>query len=75
MRHYPLKKEGILDIKLTKGSGEQIFIEIQAEPHQPIHKKMLFYWARAHGSQPINGKDDGSLNRTTGISIPGHCWY
>lgn len=75
LRNYPLEKEGILDIKLTTGNGDQFFIEMQAERYRAIHKRMLFYWARLHGSQPIKGKEYGSLNRTTGICILGHPWF
>ena len=75
LRNYPLEKEGILDIKLTTGNGDQFFIEMQAERYRAIQRRMLFYWARLHGSQPIKGKDYGSLNRTTGICILGHPWF
>lgn len=62
LRNYPIEKEGILDIKLTTAEGEQFFIEMQAERHRAIHKRMQFYWARLHGSQPVKGKDYESLN-------------
>ena len=75
LRNYPLEKEGILDIKLTTGNGDQFFIEMQAERYRAIQRRMLFYWARLHGSQPIKGKDYASLNRTTGICILGHPWF
>lgn len=75
LRNYPLEKEGILDIKLTTGNGDQFFIEMQAERQRAIHKRMLFYWARLHGSQPIKGNNSGSLSRTTSICILGHPWF
>ena len=64
-----------MEIKLTTGNGDQFFIEMQAEQYRAIQKRMLFYWARLHGSQPIKGKDYGSLSRTTGICILGHPWF
>ena len=48
---------------------------MQAERQRATHKRMLFYWARLHGSQPIKGKDYGSLSRTTSICILGHPWF
>ena len=75
LRNYPMEKEGILDIKLTTADGDQIFIEMQAERHRAIHQRMLFYWARLHGSQPLKGKDYGALKRTTGICILGQNWF
>ncbi|PWR69472.1 Rpn family recombination-promoting nuclease/putative transposase [Methanospirillum stamsii] len=75
LRNYPDEKEGVLDIRLTTGNGEQVFIEMQAERHRAIHKRMLFYWARAYGAQLIKGKDYDSLKRTTGICILGHPWF
>ncbi|MCA1916982.1 Rpn family recombination-promoting nuclease/putative transposase, partial [Methanospirillum hungatei] len=75
LRNYPLEKEGILDIKLTTGNGDQFFIEMQIERYRAIHQRILFYWARLHGSQSIKGKEYGSLNRTTGICILGHPWF
>jgi len=62
-------------MKLTTGNGDQFFIEMQAERQRATHKRMLFYWARLHGSQPIKGKDYGSLSRTTSICILGHPWF
>jgi len=69
LRNYPDEKEGILDVRLTTGDGEQIFIEMQAGWHVALGKRMFFYWARAYGSQPIKGKDYSSLKKTIGICI------
>ena len=75
LRNYPDEKEGVLDIRITTDNGDQIFIEMQAQRHAALNKRMLFYWARVHGAQTLKGKDYSLLKRTIGICILGHPWF
>ena len=75
LRNYPLEKEAILDINAKTEQGTQIFIEMQRARLLSIPERMLFYWAKAHASQEIKGKDYFSLKRTIGICILGFPLY
>jgi len=75
LRNYPLEKESVLDINGRTEQGDQVFVEMQRSRLLSIPERMLFYWAKAHASQEIKGKDYFSLKRTIGICILGFPLY
>jgi predicted transposase/invertase (TIGR01784 family) len=68
-REYIEDKLGILDIKVTTGSGKVVDIEVQVRQQRSIWKRMLFYTSRMLVEQVKSGHQYDRINRTISILI------
>jgi predicted transposase/invertase (TIGR01784 family) len=68
-REYIEDKLGILDVKITTGSGKVVDIEVQIRPQRSIWKRMLFYTSKMLVEQVKSGYPYDRINRTISILI------
>ncbi|MDR2893741.1 MAG: Rpn family recombination-promoting nuclease/putative transposase [Deltaproteobacteria bacterium] len=68
-REYLDDKLGILDVKVTTGSGKVLDIEVQIKPQRSIWKRMLFYTSKMVVEQVKSGHPYDKINRAISILI------
>ena len=68
-REFIDDKLGVLDVKVTTGSGNVIDIEVQIKPQRSIWKRMLFYTSKMVVEQVKSGYQYDRINRAISILI------
>jgi predicted transposase/invertase (TIGR01784 family) len=68
-REYIEDKLGILDVKITTGSGKIIDIEVQVKHQRSIWKRMQFYTSKMIAEQVKTGHPYDRINRAISILI------
>ncbi|MDR1241341.1 MAG: Rpn family recombination-promoting nuclease/putative transposase [Deltaproteobacteria bacterium] len=68
-REYIEDKLGILDVKVTTGSGKVVDIEVQVRQQRAIWKRMLFYTSKMLVEQVKSGYPYDRMNRAISILI------
>ena len=68
-REYLEDKLGVLDVKVTTGSGKVLDIEVQVKPQRSIWKRMLFYTSKMVVEQVKSGHPYDRINRAISILI------
>jgi predicted transposase/invertase (TIGR01784 family) len=68
-REYIEDKLGVLDVKVTTGSGKVVDIEVQVRQQRSIWNRMLFYTSKMLVEQVKSGYQYDKINRTISILI------